>query len=222
MPPVKLHRPEVADVFRTPQREFRARWNRVLSPQQRKAFRDIRDSRTARLGGHLQQCDPCGHRVILFVTPAATGTALSARIWLVPAAQRETELLAPYFHVVFTLPQQISRLALQNAKQLCSILFRTAAATLTARRHTAGSRFRSPVARRGWNRNGGTRIVDGPGQANLALALARAVPVRAVREHGMLQIRGEFFNALSQGGQFRPEPSSLISEPSRMNARVKL
>jgi hypothetical protein len=48
--------------------------------------------------------------------------------WL---AQRETELLpVPYFHVVFTLPSQLGRLALQNPKVIYDILFRTAAATL--------------------------------------------------------------------------------------------
>jgi len=129
---VKPHRPEVADVFRTHQRQFQARWNRVLSPQQRKAFRDIRDCRTARLGGHLHECDRCGHRVILYNScrnrhcPKCQARARAR--WL---AQRETELLpVPYFHVVFTLPQQIGRLALQNAKQIYTILFRTAAATL--------------------------------------------------------------------------------------------
>jgi len=35
-----------------------------------------------------------------------------------------------YFHVVFTLPQQIARLALQNARIIYSILFRTVAETL--------------------------------------------------------------------------------------------
>jgi hypothetical protein len=39
-------------------------------------------------------------------------------------------LPVPYFHVVFTLPAQIGRLALQNPKQIYSILFRAAAATL--------------------------------------------------------------------------------------------
>ncbi len=65
-----------------------------------------------------------------YITPAGTGIALSARRWLAPAGRRnaETELLpVPYFHVVFTLPQQIGRLALQNAKQIYTILFRAAA-----------------------------------------------------------------------------------------------
>ena len=45
--------------------------------------------------------------------------------------QRETELLpVDYFHVVFTLPQQIGGLALQNAEEIYRILFRAASETL--------------------------------------------------------------------------------------------
>ena len=48
--------------------------------------------------------------------------------WL---AEREKELLpVPYFHVVFTLPQQIGRLALQNPRPIYSILFRAVSETL--------------------------------------------------------------------------------------------
>jgi hypothetical protein len=44
---------------------------------------------------------------------------------------REAELLpVPYFHVVFTLPQQIGALALQNACEIYGILFRAASETL--------------------------------------------------------------------------------------------
>jgi hypothetical protein len=39
-------------------------------------------------------------------------------------------LPVPYFHVVFTLPHQIGRLALQNAKPIYAILFRAASRTL--------------------------------------------------------------------------------------------
>ncbi len=114
---------ELADIFRTHQKDFLARWNHVLSRQQRRALRDIRDCRTAVLGGHLHECDRCGHRVILYNScrnrhcPKCQATTRAR--WL---AQRQTELLpVPYFHVVFTLPQQIGRLALQNAKPIYNI-----------------------------------------------------------------------------------------------------
>ena len=129
---MKQHRLELADVFRTHQHDFLARWNSVLSRQQRKALRDIRDCRTAVLGGHLYECDRCGHRVKVFNScrnrscPKCQATARAK--WL---AQREAELLpVPYFHVVFTLPQQIGRLALQNQRQIYTILFQTASETL--------------------------------------------------------------------------------------------
>ena len=45
--------------------------------------------------------------------------------------EREGELLpVPYFHVVFTLPQKIGALALQNAREIYRILFRAASETL--------------------------------------------------------------------------------------------
>jgi len=126
------HRLEVADVFRTYGDDFLARWERVLSRAQRKAFDDIRACRTAALGGHLDQCDQCGHCAISYNScrnrscPKCQGAARAQ--WL---ADREAELLpVEYFHVVFTLPQQIARLALHNARRIYSILFRAAAETL--------------------------------------------------------------------------------------------
>ena len=129
---MKEHRLELADIFRTHQKDFLARWNRVLSRHQRKALRDIQNCRTPALGGHLHQCDRCGHRVILYNScrnrhcPKCQATARAR--WL---AQRQAELLpVPYFHAVFTMPEQIGRLALQNAKQIYTILFRAASQTL--------------------------------------------------------------------------------------------
>ena len=129
---MKPHRPELADVFRTHQSDFLERWNPVLSREQRKALKDIGDCRSAALGGHLHKCDQCGHRVILYNScrnrhcPKCQATTRAR--WL---EQRQAELLpVPYFHVVFTLPQQIGRLALQNARIIYNILFRAAAQTL--------------------------------------------------------------------------------------------
>ena len=117
------HRPEVADVFRTYEREFFAQWGHVLDPRQRKAFAAIRDCRTAALGGHgeyVEQCDQCGHRVISYNScrdrHCPKCQASSRAKWL---AERQAELLpVPYFHAVFTLPQQIGGLALQNAREI--------------------------------------------------------------------------------------------------------
>jgi len=125
------HRLELADVFRIHEADFLTTWGAMLSPSQKKAIRDIRDCRTAVLGGHVEEYD-CGHRVILYNSCRSRSCpkcqAMARAAWL---AEREKELLpVPYFHVVFTLPQQIGRLALQNPRQIYSILFRAVSDTL--------------------------------------------------------------------------------------------
>jgi len=126
------HRLELADVFRIHEDDFLAQWGHVLSPRQRKAFEDILDCRTAVLGGHVEQYD-CGHCVILYNSCANRSCpkcqAAARAKWL---AEREADLLPvdTYFHVVFTLPQEIARLALQNAREIYGILFRAASETL--------------------------------------------------------------------------------------------
>ena len=123
---------EVADVFRIHEDDFLAQWGQVLSREQRKAFADIRDCRTAALGGHMEQFD-CGHRVPVYNSCANRSCpkcqAAARAKWL---AEREEELLPvdTYFHVVFTLPQEIAQLALQNARVIYQLLFRTASETL--------------------------------------------------------------------------------------------
>jgi hypothetical protein len=128
-----VHRPEMADVLRAHQDDFMAAWGHVLSPQQRKAFHDIRDCRTAVLGGHVDECDQCGHRVISYNScrnrncPKCQAAARAK--WL---DERAAELLPveQYFHVVFTLPQEIAALALHNGREIYNILFRAASETL--------------------------------------------------------------------------------------------
>ena len=132
---MREHRLEVADVFRTYEKQFFAQWGHVLGAHQRKAFAAIRDCRTAALGGHVEyveQCDTCGHRVISYNScrdrHCPKCQAMARAKWL---AQREGELLpVPYFHIVFTLPRQFGGLALQNAREIYRILFRAASETL--------------------------------------------------------------------------------------------
>jgi hypothetical protein len=132
---MREHRLEVADVFRTYEKEFFAQWGHVLGTHQRKAFTAIRDCRTAVLGGHVEyveQCDTCGYRSICYNScrnrHCPKCQAVARANWL---AEREAELLpVPYFHVVFTLPRQIGNLALQNAREIYRILFRAASETL--------------------------------------------------------------------------------------------
>src|SRR5258707_5532487 len=88
--------------------------------------------RTAFLGGHLEQCDQCGHQRNAYNSCANRHCpkcqSLARAQWL---EDRQSELLnTQYFHVVFTLPQQIATIAYQNKRELYGILFRAAAETL--------------------------------------------------------------------------------------------
>lgn len=123
---------EVADVFRDGANRFLSQYGRSHSPQQHQVFRAITRCRTAELGGQAQFCYDCGHQRIQYHScrnrhcPKCQGMARAA--WV---DKRETELLpVPYFHVVFTLPQQLAPLALQNKRVIYAILFRAAAQTL--------------------------------------------------------------------------------------------
>ena len=123
---------EVADVFRRYGEAYRHEHGASLSTAQRRAMTAIEVCRTAVLGGHLEQCDHCGHQRNAYNScsdrhcPKCQSFARFK--WLV---DRQAELLnTQYFHVVFTLPQQIATIAYQNKRELYGILFRATAQTL--------------------------------------------------------------------------------------------
>ena len=71
---------EVADILRAKGSRFLDKYRSSFSFQQLKAFRAIRNCRTAALGGHLDACPKCGHRRPSPITHAETGTARSVRL----------------------------------------------------------------------------------------------------------------------------------------------
>jgi hypothetical protein len=122
-----LSRPalELAEVFRRYGDTYRDAVGAILPLAHRRVMAAIEACRTARLGGHLEACDQCGHTAISYNScrnrhcPKCQGSARNK--WL---AAREQELLpVPYFHVVFTLPTCIADLALQNKRLLYGLLF---------------------------------------------------------------------------------------------------
>ena len=93
----------------------------------------IEACRTEALGGHVAACTKCGHQHIAYNScknrhcPKCQGPA--ARDWM--AARAEDLLPVEYFHVVFTLPAEIGRIAYANKKAIYDLLFRTSAETVT-------------------------------------------------------------------------------------------
>lgn len=118
---------ELADVFKS----FDAD-TQTLSCQQRRVIRDIIQCRTAALGGHVEQCTKCGHQQMAYNScrnrHCPKCRAAARKEWM---QERAAELLpVQYFHVVFTLPEQLSGLALQNKRVIYGLLFRAASQTL--------------------------------------------------------------------------------------------
>jgi hypothetical protein len=134
VPSAKDARPalEVADVIRQCGDSFRARYGKSLSLAQRRTLSALARCRTAVLGGHVDDCDHCGTRLLSYNScrnrHCPKCQAGRGAVWL----EREAKSLLPveYHHVVFTLPQQLAPLALQNPKLIYGLLFRAAAATL--------------------------------------------------------------------------------------------
>ncbi len=123
---------EVADVFRRYGADYRQQHGASLSVAQRRVMHAIEVCRTAVLGGHLERCDQCGHERNAYNSCADRHCpkcqSLARAEWL---ENRRSELLnTQYFHLVFTVPEQIAPIAYQNKKVVYGILFRATAETL--------------------------------------------------------------------------------------------
>lgn len=122
----------IADVFRAGQSAFLDRYGDQVPSDQRRVLRDIIACRTAAMGGHVKECDECGHCRVFYNSCRnrhCPGCQAGARAAWFDA--REAELLpVPYFHVVFTLPQELANVGLQNKRLIYGILFRAASDTL--------------------------------------------------------------------------------------------
>jgi hypothetical protein len=123
---------EVADVVREYGDLYREKYGQITSPQQWRALHAIEICRTEALGGHIDECDECGHQVISYNScrnrhcPKCQAPAKAK--WL--KARRSELLPVEYFHVVFTVPEVLTALALQNRRVAYNVLFQAASRTL--------------------------------------------------------------------------------------------
>jgi hypothetical protein len=123
---------EIADIFR----DHGPAWRRAnaghVSLSQLKVMSSIEACRTEALGGHVAACTQCDHQHIAYNScknrhcPKCQGPA--ARDWM--AARADDLLPVEYFHVVFTLPAEIARIAYWNKKAVYGLLFRASAQTV--------------------------------------------------------------------------------------------
>src|SRR6266850_1559295 len=107
---------ELADVFRRYGNTYCEQAGSALSTAHQRVMTAIQHCRTAALGGHVEQCDRCGHRRVWYNScrnrhcPSCQSLARAA--WI---EDRTADLLdCEYFHVVFTVPQAIAEIAAQK------------------------------------------------------------------------------------------------------------
>ncbi len=128
--PLSQQRVELADILRAHGDRFRDKYR--ISPDQSRVLHRLAVCRTAALGGHLDTCETCG---------VTQNSYNSCRDRHCPKCQisKQTQWLesrldrllpVPHFHVVFTLPQQLNPLTLQNRRLIYNLLFRAASKTL--------------------------------------------------------------------------------------------
>lgn len=126
------HSLTVADVFREYGDAYRLQAGGTVPTAHSRVMTAIAQCRTAALGGDVDQCDRCGHRRVWYNSCAnrhcPSCQSLARATWI--EARRAELLDCEYFHVVFTIPDEMAALALRNKAIVYGILFRAAAKTL--------------------------------------------------------------------------------------------
>jgi hypothetical protein len=121
---------EVADILRAHGEVYRHA--HALRSEERAAMHAIEICRTPALGGHVDECHSCD-----FSRPAYNSCrnrhcpkcqALTQAAWI--EKRMERVLPTHYFHVVFTVPHELGRLALRNREVVFDLLFSAASRTL--------------------------------------------------------------------------------------------
>ena len=125
----------LAEVVRRHGPAYVERHQASILPSHVRAVRSIINCRTAALGGHLGECLQCGCVHLLYHSCRHRACPRCGRertrAWL--ERQRGLLLPVPYFHVVFTLPDELRRLVRSHQKALIPVLFRAAFRSLAAR-----------------------------------------------------------------------------------------
>jgi hypothetical protein len=106
--------------------------SRKLPSNVLRALYSIKDCKTAALGGHVYECDDCGAIKISYNScrnrHCPKCQTYAKEMWI----HKRSKSLLPvdYFHMVFTVPEQLNSLILYNQKEMYNILFASVSETL--------------------------------------------------------------------------------------------
>jgi hypothetical protein len=123
---------EISHIFRAFGAAYRDAHAHEMPLRHLRAMRAIEICRTAELGGHVDECDYCGALRISYNScrnrHCPKCQCLDKERWL--EARKRDVLPVSYFHVVFTLPQDVRPIALRNQRVIYTILFKAVSETL--------------------------------------------------------------------------------------------
>ncbi|BAK98042.1 putative transposase [Oscillibacter valericigenes Sjm18-20] len=210
--------PEVQDIFEEYGEAYRQ--NHRLPMAQRKAMNAILNCRTAKLGGHMDHCPECGYQRPSYNScrnrHCPKCQTLSKERWI--DAQKGNLLHVGYFHVVFTVPQELNPWIYRNQQGGYNLLFRCVAETiqeLSADKKYLGAATGHTAVLHTWGQNLSFHphihcIVPGGGLTKLGKWLPSRkkffLPVKVLSR----KFRGKFLVLLKQ--QFPNIEPSLLNE----------
>jgi len=121
---------EIQDIINQFGEEFlRTNW---LYPVQRKAFSAIGHCRTASMGAHIDVCNECGYEKISYNScrnrHCPKCQTVAKEQWI--EKQNQDLLNIGYFHVVFTMPNELNSIVYPNQKLVYKLFFKAVSETL--------------------------------------------------------------------------------------------
>lgn len=119
----------MAEILRRGAARFVERYPKQAPPQVQSTLAKLSLCRTSALGGRRYRCGDCEQECIVYNScgdrHCATCGGAKRADWIDSSSQLLLDGV-PYFQVVFTLPSQLSRLALGNRRAIYDLLFRSA------------------------------------------------------------------------------------------------
>ena len=149
---------EVADVFRRYGTEYLQKFSKRMPSSHRRAFKDILRCRTPAMGGHVFECNYCGELRYSYHSCRNRSCPKchknDTKAWI---QGREKELLpVPYYHVIFTLPHELSGFMRLYQQDLYGLFIKSAADSilkLTADPHYVGAQVGVMAVLHTWGSN---------------------------------------------------------------------
>jgi len=124
---------ELGDIFRRYGPEYLEKFSHKMLPSHIRAIHDIANCRTGEFGGHIDVCEKCGYTHMFFHSCCNRSCpkchASHTQTWL--EKRIPTLLPVPYFHVIFTLPNELRSIVRSNQTPLFNCLFKAAASALS-------------------------------------------------------------------------------------------